>query len=562
MSMQLLYAHEYNKRHHFFKEVIKMPIKKYMTGVMVDDLEEHIYNNGPLTDVEDNLENDAERFQNKTQTHGDAQAQEVEQHHEHTPQVQELPVAPNNDEREQQEAANTSYTVVDKNARQPSTLLEDLFHDNIPVHEAAAVEGKNVGLETTGDPITDEFTIPPVDMTKIYKSRNEREKDTNDEGYIPSTSDFNDDWYEVTDFSELNLVMGIGIQTQKLFDCSTPIQLTGVHCDEAAREASKKSKKVLLKNMDRNIKKYIALVTEMNEIVTTRKEKYFWDPEIMRRCKKWDDTVKDTVTDHKTCGSDEDLLNKDVQDEANIQHFVGDKDASVQKENTEKTKTNVIDTAKDMEQEIEQDVNLAESSQQKTPTQNTVTNSMMNELEKINPDAYGEQKTPNTSAEDANDEVTDAEMQSVETLLKLAPILQTTSPGSKKILTEKEKDEIVRAHIKKITAMNEKRMRELGDAYRSPYCNRIVSLYEPLLDRDKTIISYLLSTIGDIGAVMYKSESGVETLKIIFESFHPSQFVASNGVDAFVDVLNYEEKKRDKKSSPYRLFLPTTLIVS
>ncbi|MFS7996246.1 hypothetical protein Hanom_Chr12g01127671 [Helianthus anomalus] len=47
--------------------------------------------------------------------------------------------------------------------------------------------------------------------------------------------------------------------------------------------------------------------------------------------------------------------------------------------------------------------------------------------------------------------------------------------------------------------------------------------------------------------MMYKSESGIETIKIIFESFHPSQFVASNGVDAFVDVLNFEEKKRDKK---------------
>ncbi|KAM0012383.1 hypothetical protein Hdeb2414_s0053g00753671 [Helianthus debilis subsp. tardiflorus] len=184
---------------------------------------------------------------------------------------------------------------------------------------------------------------------------------------------------------------------------------------------------------------------------------------------------------------------------------------------------------------------------------------MLNELENINPDAYGEKKTSNTSAEETNDEVTDAEMHSVETLLKLAPILQTTSPGSTqktttgvntKILNEKEKDDIVREHIKKIKAINEKRMTELGDAYRSPYCNRIVSLYEPLLDRDKTIISYLLSPIGDIGAVMYKSESGMETVKIIFESFHPSQFIASNRVDAFVDVLNYEEKKGTKNHHP------------
>ncbi|MFS7898412.1 hypothetical protein Hanom_Chr00s022523g01761741 [Helianthus anomalus] len=91
-------------------------------------------------------------------------------------------------------------------------------------------------------------------------------------------------------------------------------------------------------------------------------------------------------------------------------------------------------------------------------------------------------------------------------------------------------------------------MAKLGDAYRSPYCNRITSLYEPLLERDQMIICYLLAPIGSIGSMMYKSESGTETIKINFESFHPSQFVASNGVDAFVDVLNFEEKKKGTKN--------------
>ncbi|MFS8025455.1 hypothetical protein Hanom_Chr16g01475111 [Helianthus anomalus] len=93
--------------------------------------------------------------------------------------------------------------------------------------------------------------------------------------------------------------------------------------------------------MDININKYIDLVTQMNEIVTDAKEKYLWDPKIMRMCKRWDDTVKDTVStaDHKTCGSDEVLLYEDVEDATNIQQFVGDKDATVQKENTKKTKT-------------------------------------------------------------------------------------------------------------------------------------------------------------------------------------------------------------------------------
>ncbi|MFS8024609.1 hypothetical protein Hanom_Chr16g01465221 [Helianthus anomalus] len=93
--------------------------------------------------------------------------------------------------------------------------------------------------------------------------------------------------------------------------------------------------------MDRNINKYISLVIEMNEIVTNVKEKYLWDPEIMRRCKKWDDTVKDTVADHKTCGSDEVLLNKDVEDEANIQKFVGDKDASYKRKTPKRQRQKV-----------------------------------------------------------------------------------------------------------------------------------------------------------------------------------------------------------------------------
>ncbi|KAJ0770595.1 hypothetical protein HanPI659440_Chr07g0259431 [Helianthus annuus] len=93
-------------------------------------------------------------------------------------------------------------------------------------------------------------------------------------------------------------------------------------------------------------------------------------------------------------------------------------------------------------------------------------------------------------------------------------------------MDEKRLDELVRTHIKKWRDKNEKRMAELGNAYRLPYCNRITSLCEPLLERDQTIICYLLAPIGNISSVMYKSKSGVETLKIIFESFHPSQFVA------------------------------------
>ncbi|MFS7930022.1 hypothetical protein Hanom_Chr04g00339281 [Helianthus anomalus] len=60
-------------------------------------------------------------------------------------------------------------------------------------------------------------SLPPVDTTKVYRRRNETAKDSIDECYIPSTSDLFEDWNEIHDISELNLVMGIGSQIQKTY---------------------------------------------------------------------------------------------------------------------------------------------------------------------------------------------------------------------------------------------------------------------------------------------------------------------------------------------------------
>ncbi|KAJ0497769.1 putative Ulp1 protease family catalytic domain, papain-like cysteine peptidase superfamily [Helianthus annuus] len=58
----------------------------------------------------------------------------------------------------------------------------------------------------------------------------------------------------------------------------------------------------------------------------------------------------------------------------------------------------------------------------------------------------------------------------------------------------------------------------------------------------------------------YRSKTEVSTFKAVFESFFREQYVASNGIDAFVDILNLEEKKRDRKSSPHRFFLFSTMM--
>ncbi|MFS7930143.1 hypothetical protein Hanom_Chr04g00340691 [Helianthus anomalus] len=67
-----------------------------------------------------------------------------------------------------------------------------------------------------------------------------------EECYIPSTTDWFDGWDPSEHISDLNLEdMNIGTQTQKELDyCSTPLQLTGVIYDVAAREGLNKNKKV------------------------------------------------------------------------------------------------------------------------------------------------------------------------------------------------------------------------------------------------------------------------------------------------------------------------------
>ncbi|KAJ0735647.1 hypothetical protein HanPI659440_Chr11g0434441 [Helianthus annuus] len=227
--MQLLYTHDYNKMHQIFNEVVELPIIKYITSSMIDDMEEYIYNNGPLSDVED-----YDEFDKDEETHGNHQDQ------------QHATAADNiiTDDQKNEQALTTPLENINQ---QTSTLLTDLSNDTIPLHEAAAVQENLIALETIDQPTTDtnEFTIPPVDTTKVYKRRNEADKVSIDECYVPSTTDWFERWNPSDDISELNLVMGIGTQTQKKIDyCSTPLQLTGVIYDDTTQEASNKNKKV------------------------------------------------------------------------------------------------------------------------------------------------------------------------------------------------------------------------------------------------------------------------------------------------------------------------------
>ncbi|MFS7912886.1 hypothetical protein Hanom_Chr02g00135111 [Helianthus anomalus] len=79
--LTLLYTHEYNKRHRLFKEVVELHVIKYITSHMIDDMEDHLYNNGSMTDVEHDND-DQENDPNENQPYGD--------HEECEPVMQDL----------------------------------------------------------------------------------------------------------------------------------------------------------------------------------------------------------------------------------------------------------------------------------------------------------------------------------------------------------------------------------------------------------------------------------------------------------------------------------------
>ncbi|KAJ0471517.1 hypothetical protein HanHA89_Chr15g0597021 [Helianthus annuus] len=169
--------------------------------------------------------------------------------------------------------------------------------------------------------------------------------------------------------------------------------------------------------------------------------------------------------------------------------------------------------------------------------------------------------------------VTAEELHSVELVLSVGPTLEedkgkkqtrgrkNTKPKQvPKQVIPKGLNELLYKTIEQARIRGEKRCAELGDKFCSPYCNRVVNMHEALLTQELSVIRFTFATFADLQEEFYRSKTEVATFKAVFESFFREQYVASNGIDAFVDILNLEEKKRDRKSSPHRFFLFSTMM--
>ncbi|KAD3641993.1 hypothetical protein E3N88_31217 [Mikania micrantha] len=141
--------------------------------------------------------------------------------------------------------------------------------------------------------------------------------------------------------------------------------------------------------------------------------------------------------------------------------------------------------------------------------------------------------------------------------------------------------------VDKFEANRKKPIRDKGvaEVNKSPYVIRGVDLNKDLTKEDESVLSYVLyadssskglfpdgqtydkgkhkETLKDASdhrKVVFASESGLKLEKCHFFTLRQSAVVSNQVIDAWVEVLNFEEKYRSP-SSPYRLFCGSNVII-
>ena len=98
-----------------------------------------------------------------------------------------------------------------------------------------------------------------------------------------------------------------------------------------------------------------------------------------------------------------------------------------------------------------------------------------------------------------------------------------------------------------------------SDSLNSPYLLREVNVYAGVTDDERILSEYIFFSLGDIWEEVYKT-SHTENFKVLFESFASGVYIGANAMDAFTELMNYEEKKKSA-ASPFRFFASTDLLV-
>ncbi|KAI3776056.1 hypothetical protein L1987_45816 [Smallanthus sonchifolius] len=138
---------------------------------------------------------------------------------------------------------------------------------------------------------------------------------------------------------------------------------------------------------------------------------------------------------------------------------------------------------------------------------------------------------------------TEKDENDVEKLLASVPFLQIGHPTKKDDINQ------------------EKRLKTLSQALKSPYVNRKVAMGEKMTTTETLVTNYIFkdTDASKYEIVFQSSITGNDFYKVVFESFYPNVQVVANALDAFSELLNFEEQKRSLDSK-FRLYGTCTML--
>ncbi|CAH1440284.1 unnamed protein product [Lactuca virosa] len=94
---------------------------------------------------------------------------------------------------------------------------------------------------------------------------------------------------------------------------------------------------------------------------------------------------------------------------------------------------------------------------------------------------------------------------------------------------------------------------------RSPYVIRVVPIDTTLTKEENIISNWVLSLVEDPMDNLFLSISGQRGERHMFESLYPHEHLFYGTIDCFVDVLNYDERARNK-DTPSCFFFKTCIL--
>ncbi|KAJ0534408.1 putative papain-like cysteine peptidase superfamily [Helianthus annuus] len=103
------------------------------------------------------------------------------------------------------------------------------------------------------------------------------------------------------------------------------------------------------------------------------------------------------------------------------------------------------------------------------------------------------------------------------------------------------------------------RQPELTDALRSPYVKRVVEIRAKLGNAEVSVSSYMFSAWGSMWDVVFRTKKGVPVMRSPLESLMQGMEVHILVISAWADLLNYEEKFK-QKGSIARLFCSVNML--